>query len=68
MAENLDVDERLIEEAVRLGKFESKRDAIHAALTEYVRRRKQASILEMVGKVDYYPDYDYKKARMKKRP
>lgn len=68
MATNLSVDDSLIEEAVRLGKFKSKQDAINAALAEYVRRHKQASILELAGKVEYYPDYDYKKARRQKRP
>ncbi|HEY4330861.1 MAG TPA: type II toxin-antitoxin system VapB family antitoxin, partial [Phycisphaerae bacterium] len=60
--------DHLIEEAVKLGRFKSKKEAVNTALDEYVRRHKQASIIEMFGKVDYDPDYDYKKNRMKKRP
>ena len=51
---------------MKLGKFKSKKDAVNTALAEYVRRHSQASILEMFGKVDYDPDYDYKKLRSRK--
>jgi hypothetical protein len=33
------------------------------ALREYVQRRKQARILDLFGKVDFDPKYDYKKQR-----
>ena len=68
MATNLDLDDKMIEEAVKIGKFRSKKDAVNAAVGEYVRRHKQAGILKLAGTVEYYPDYDYKKNRMKKRP
>jgi hypothetical protein len=32
-----------------------------------VKRRKQAAILELAGKITYYADYDYKKLRSRKR-
>jgi Arc/MetJ family transcription regulator len=65
MPTNLALDDRLIEEAKRVGNHKSKKDAVTAALQEYVRRRKQLQILELVGKIDYYGDYDYKKGRRK---
>ena len=61
------VDDDLIAEAMRLGKFSSKVSAANAALAEFVNRRKQVAILELAGKITYYPDYDYKRLRGRKR-
>jgi len=66
IATNLDLDTAAIEELVRIGKFKSKKDAVNTAIREYVQRHQQAGILELAGKVDYYPDYDYKKLRTRK--
>ena len=67
MPTNLAIDDRLIEEARELGHHRTKKDAVNAALDEYVRKRKQLAILDLVGKIDYYEDYDYKRERMRKR-
>jgi Arc/MetJ family transcription regulator len=67
MATNLALDDALIEEARRTGGHRTKREAVTAALDEYVRRRKQQKILEQFGTVDFDPQYDYKAARRKKR-
>jgi Bacterial antitoxin of type II TA system, VapB len=45
----------------------TKKEAVTAALDEYVRRRKQQRILTLFGSIDYRPDYDYKKERNAKR-
>jgi hypothetical protein len=44
-----------------------KKEAVIAALKEYVAHRKQLRIIDLFGTVDFDPDYDYKKARQKKR-
>ena len=49
-----------------LGSFRTKKAAVNEALAEYVQRRKQRRILEMFGKVDYHPDYDYKAMRRRR--
>ena len=66
MATNLALDDRLIEEARELGGHRTKKEAVHAALEEYIRRRKQLKILDLFGKIDYYEDYDYKRERRKR--
>lgn len=66
MPTNLDLDDALIQKAVKLGKFSSKKEAVNTALAEYVRRHSQASILDLFGKINYYEDYDYKKLRSRK--
>jgi hypothetical protein len=35
-------------------------------LNEYIQRRKQQQIVELFGKVDMDPTYDYKKQRRRK--
>jgi len=40
-----------------------KKDAVTAALAEYVQRRKQLRILKAFGAVDFDPKYDYKAER-----
>jgi hypothetical protein len=60
---NLHLDDRLIEHARRLGKHRTKRQAVTAALEEYVRHHEQLKILDLVGKVEFDPGYDYKKER-----
>jgi Arc/MetJ family transcription regulator len=65
MATNLALDDTLIEEAVAVGQHRSKKEAVTAALQEYVKARRRLGILEWVGRVDYYDDYDHKKLRRK---
>lgn len=66
MATNLALDDSLIEEAVRVGKHRTKREAVTAALREYIQAHKRMEIFDWVGKVDYYDDYDPKKLRHRK--
>ena len=65
MASNLALDDALVEEAKELGGHRTKRDAVNAALAEYVARRQRLRILELFGKLDWDPDYDYKKDRQR---
>ncbi|HET9406444.1 MAG TPA: type II toxin-antitoxin system VapB family antitoxin [Candidatus Sulfotelmatobacter sp.] len=67
MATNLALDDKLIEEARKMGGHKSKKDAVTTALQEYVRRHKQARIIEAFGTVDFDPAYDYKAGRRRKR-
>jgi len=67
MATNLALDDSLIEEARRVGRHNTKREAVTAALTEYVKRRQQLRILEAFGKFNLDPAYDYKAERRRHR-
>ena len=66
MATNLALDDRLVEQAKRLGGDSSKRAAVNSALAEYVARRRRRSILTMFGKVEWDPRYDYKAERKRR--
>ncbi len=63
MPTNLALDDRLIEEARRAGGHKTKKEAVNAALDEYVRKRKQLQILKVFGTIDFDPSYDYKAER-----
>jgi Arc/MetJ family transcription regulator len=60
---NLAIDDSLIDEARRIGKHVTKKEAVTAALKEYIQHRKQLEILNLEGTIDYDPTYDYKKMR-----
>jgi Arc/MetJ family transcription regulator len=51
------LDDKLVEQAVELGKFKTKREAINSALVEYVAHRLR--ILELAGQIDFDSDWDY---------
>ncbi len=63
MATNLQLDDKLIEKAVKLGGHKTKKDAVSKALVEYIQNLEQEKILSMFGTIDYDPEYDYKKQR-----
>jgi Arc/MetJ family transcription regulator len=63
MPTNLGLDDSLIDEARRAGNHKTKKEAVTAALDEYVKRRKQVRILEAFGSFEFDPDYDYKAER-----
>ena len=63
MPTNLALDDNLIEEARRIGRHKTKKEAVTAALKEYVQRRRQQRILELAGEIEYEPGYDHKALR-----
>lgn len=63
MATNLALDDSLIDEARRVGRHGTKKEAVTAALVDYIHRHKQVKILDLFGTVDFDPAYDYKKNR-----
>ena len=63
MATNLAIDDRLLNEALQLGGHKTKKATVTEALEEYIRRRKQMRLIDLFGKIDFDPAYDYKKQR-----
>ena len=62
------VDSELVDEARRLGGHPTKAAAVEEALREYVRRRAQMRVIDLFGKIDFDPEYDYKAARAGRLP
>ena len=67
MPTNLALDDTLIDEARRIGHHKTKKDAVTAALREYIQRHRQLQVLELFGTVAYAPHYDHKAERQRKQ-
>lgn len=67
MPTNLNIDDKLLNEAKRIGKHKTKKDTVNTALAEYVRLRKQMNVISLFGTIDYDPSYDYKRERRRKK-
>jgi Arc/MetJ family transcription regulator len=66
MATNLALDDRLLDEALRIGGRRTKKETVTEALVEYIQRRKQGRITELFGTIEYDPKYDYKQQRRRR--
>ena len=66
MATNLDLDDKLVDEAKRLGKHRSKRAAVNEALAEYVASRKRRRIIDVFDKLEWDPSYDFRAERKRR--
>ena len=58
MATNLALDDKLIEQARRIGGHKTKKQAVTSALEEYIARRKQLRLRALSGTIDYDPRTD----------
>lgn len=66
MATNLAIDDQLLEEALKVGGFKTKRETVNEALREFIQRRQRLELVKLFGQVDYDPRYDYKKERLER--
>jgi len=63
MRTNVVIDDKLIQEALRLSKLKTKKELIHKALEEFIQNRKRLDLREVRGKIRFTEGYDYKKMR-----
>lgn len=63
MATNIELNEKLLTKAMKLGGMKTKKEAVNEALAEYVQRREQLEITELFGKVEFDETFDYKAQR-----
>jgi hypothetical protein len=63
MATNLSLDPALIEQALAVSGERTKKAAVTRALEEFIARRKQKNLLELMGKLEWDNSYDYKAER-----
>ena len=63
MATNLAINDVLLEKALEIGGYKSKKDTVNAALEEFIKRRKAMEIVNLFGTIEYDKSYDYKKMR-----
>ena len=63
MATNLSIDPDLLDRALQVSGERTKKAAVTKALTEFIARRQQKRLLELMGKLEWDDNYDYKKER-----
>lgn len=66
MATNLALDPALIERAVAISGEPSKKAAVTLALKEFIARREQRRIVELLGQLDWDDTYNPKAERSRK--
>ncbi len=63
MATNLSLDPKLIDRALELSGERTKKAAVTRALEEFIARRRQKRVADLMGKLDWDPNFDYKAER-----
>jgi hypothetical protein len=66
MATNLSIDPKLIERALEVSGETTKKAAVTKALQEFIARRRQKRLLDLIGKLEWDSSYDYKAERARK--
>lgn len=66
MATNLSIDPELIDRALEVSGERTKKAAVTRALEEFIARRRQRRLLELMGKLEWEPSFDYKAERSRK--
>lgn len=64
MTKSVAIDETLLKEAQELGHHKNSKEAVIAALKEYIQRNKQMAVIELFGQIEYQEDYNYKTYRL----
>lgn len=66
MATNLAIDPDLLDKALEVSGERTKKAAVTMALQEFIARRQQRRVLELMGKLDWEASFDYKAERSRK--
>ena len=66
MATNLSLDPALIERALAVSGEQTKKAAVTRALEEFIARRKQKRLVDLMGKLEWDKSFDYKAERSRR--
>ena len=66
MATNLSIDPDLLDRALAVSGERTKKAAVTKALQEFIARRQQKSLLELMGKLEWDEGFDYKAERSRR--
>jgi Arc/MetJ family transcription regulator len=60
---NIDIDDKLMDEAMRLSGAKTKKDVVDLALRTLIKSRQKKDLLDLVGHIDIEPEFDHKDVR-----
>jgi len=63
MATNLSIDPGLLDRALEVSGERTKKAAVTKALQEFIARREQKGLLDLMGKLEWDDSFDYKAER-----
>jgi len=66
MATNLALDPKLVDRALRVSGEKTKKAAVTRALQEFIARRSQKRLIELMGTLQWADSYDYKAERSRR--
>ena len=66
MATNLSIDPKLIDQALAVSGEKTKKAAVTRALEEFVARRRQKRLLDLMGQLEWDSSFDYKVERSRR--
>ncbi len=66
MATNLAIDPDLLERAVAVSGERTKKAAVTKALQEFIARRQQRKVVDLMGKLEWDDSFNYKVERSRK--
>lgn len=62
---NIELNEKLVKEGLRLTRLKTKKELVNFALEELVRKLKRKKLLELAGKVEWVGDLEeWRKSRV----
>ena len=66
MATNLSIDPDLLDRALEVSGERTKKAAVTKALQEFITRRQEKRLLELIGKLEWDAAFDYKAERSRR--
>jgi Arc/MetJ family transcription regulator len=63
MRTNIVLDDELLAEAARLSGIKTKKELVNAALRLFIATKKRKNLLDLRGKIEFAPGYDYEGLR-----
>jgi Arc/MetJ family transcription regulator len=69
MRTNIVIDDRLMAEAMKVGRFKTKREAVEAALRRLVQANRYQRMIELFGRIEWEGDLNaMRRDRSRRRP
>ncbi len=63
MRTNIDIDDALIDEVMKVANVKTKKDAVHLALREFLKAKKKKNLFDLAGKIEFEDRFDHKALR-----
>ena len=63
METRVNIDDKLLQDALSISGFQSKEELINAALREYIMVKQRKDLTDLAGHIEFSQDFDHKQMR-----